>query len=100
MMKNDEYKINKKNNTDIKPKFSDILKNELRAFFVEKPFNKVIAIVGCFMTFIYGFFYIWAFFNPYQNLRRIPMAIVNQDANVCMIYKDDKNLPPSTDGTD
>lgn len=99
-MKNDEYKVNKKNNVEIKPKFSQILRTELRAFFVEKPFNKVIAIVGCFMTFIYGFFYIWAFFNPYQNLQRIPMAIVNQDANVCMIYKDDKNLPPSTDGTD
>lgn len=28
------------------------------------------------------------------------MAIVNQDANVYMIYKDDKNLPPSTYGTD
>ncbi|RUO86826.1 ABC transporter [Spiroplasma endosymbiont of Megaselia nigra] len=99
-MKNDEYKVNKKNNIEIKPKFRQISKTELRAFFVEKPFNKVIAIVGCLMTFIYGFFYIWAFFNPYQNLQRIPMAIVNQDANVCMIYKDDKNLPPSTDGTD
>lgn len=39
-MKNDEYKINKKNNTDIKPKFSDILKNELRAFLLKNHLIK------------------------------------------------------------
>ncbi|WP_368486755.1 ABC transporter permease [Spiroplasma sp. DGKH1] len=92
-MKNEEYKT--KLRSEGKPKFRTILKDELRAFFVEKPFNRVIAIIGCFITFIYGFFYIWAFFDPYSNLQRIPMAIINQDDNVCMIYKND-NDPTAT----
>ncbi|WP_241208171.1 ABC transporter [Spiroplasma melliferum] len=39
------------------------------------------------MPFLYGFFCVWAFWNPFLKTDQIPMAIVNRDANLCVIYK-------------
>jgi putative membrane protein len=29
---------------------------------------------------VYSFIYLWAFYNPYENLRYLPVAVVNEDA--------------------
>lgn len=42
---------------------------------------KVLAlIVAVLLPLAYGFLYLWAFWNPYENMKDVPVAVVNEDA--------------------
>ncbi|MDD4409338.1 MAG: YhgE/Pip domain-containing protein [Candidatus Pacebacteria bacterium] len=41
---------------------------------------KLLAVlVTVFVPLIYGILYLWAFWNPYENLQNIPISVVNED---------------------
>ena len=42
-------------------------------------FARVATIVVCLMPLLYSFLYLYAFWDPYDNLEKMPVAIVNQD---------------------
>lgn len=42
-------------------------------------FARVATIVVCLMPLLYSFLYLYAFWDPYDNLENMPVAIVNQD---------------------
>jgi putative membrane protein len=41
--------------------------------------------VAILLPLAYGFLYLWAFWNPYDNMKNVPVAIVNEDAGT--LYK-------------
>lgn len=38
--------------------------------------------VAVLLPLAYGFLYLWAFWNPYENMKSIPVAIVDEDAGI------------------
>jgi|GEM_PF-969561 putative membrane protein len=36
-------------------------------------------IVAMLIPLAYGFLYLWAFWNPYDNMKNVPVAVVNED---------------------
>lgn len=55
---------------------------------IKSRFIRLAVIVVAFMPLLYSFLYLYAFWDPYSKLDKLPVAIVNQDTGG--IY-DDKN---------
>lgn len=43
-------------------------------------------VVAVLLPLAYGFLYLWAFWNPYENMNNVPVAVVNEDAGI--LYND------------
>ncbi|WP_233485555.1 hypothetical protein [Spiroplasma sp. ChiS] len=69
------------------PTFKEILKKEWHQQTAKDKTRIIKFIAICIVPFLYGFFCVWAFWNPLLKTDQIPMAIVNRDANLCVIYK-------------
>lgn len=67
-------------------KFSNVLKQEFKMQIGTKSSNIIKYLIVCLIPFFSGFFTVWAFWNPIENLNKIPMAIVNNDRDVCIVY--------------
>lgn len=67
-------------------KFYNVLNEEFKMQIGTKARNIIKFIIVCLIPFFSGFFTIWAFWNPVENLNKIPMAIVNNDRDVCIVY--------------
>lgn len=48
----------------------DLIRNKIKLLAV---------LVTIFIPLIYGILYLWAFWNPYENLQNIPISVVNED---------------------
>ncbi|MEI2369053.1 YhgE/Pip family protein, partial [Niallia circulans] len=60
-----------------------LLKAELSSIFKNKMMLiSVIAIV--FVPILYAGIYLWAFWDPYGNLDKLPVAVVNEDTGTEM----------------
>ncbi|MFA6896987.1 MAG: YhgE/Pip domain-containing protein [Patescibacteria group bacterium] len=68
-------------------KISAIVKRDLRTNFRSK-IKLLSLVVAVLLPLAYGFLYLWAFWNPYENMKNIPVAVVNEDTGV--IYNDNK----------
>lgn len=83
------------------PTFKEIFKKEWQEQTVKNKKRIIKFIAICIVPFLYGFFCVWAFWNPFLKTDQIPMAIVNHDANLCVIYKPksdtDKSIANGTD---
>ncbi|WP_425380072.1 ABC transporter [Spiroplasma endosymbiont of Stenodema calcarata] len=73
--------------------FNQIFKKEWHEQTVKNKKRIIKFIAICIVPFLYGFFCVWAFWKPFLKTNQIPMAIVNHDASLCVIYKpkDDKD---------
>ena len=66
---------------------------------LKKNFKYIILLVILFIPFIYSFFYLKAYWNPYgkENIDNLPVAVVNEDEgedgeNLIDGIKDSKKL--------
>ena len=59
---------------------------ELKRLISASPFRVIVAVV-CLVPLLYGVLYLWAFWDPYQRLDKLPVALVVND------------LPAHVDGT-
>ncbi|GFR36466.1 YhgE/Pip domain-containing protein [Thermobrachium celere] len=55
-----------------------IAKNDLKRLFTSR-FNRVALLVVSLMPLLYSFLYLYAFWDPYSKLDRMPVAVVNLD---------------------
>ncbi|AGM25624.1 putative ABC transporter [Spiroplasma syrphidicola EA-1] len=69
------------------PKFGTVFKKEFCEQTIKNKHRIIKFVAICFVPFLYGFFCLWAFWNPFINVNKIPMAIASQDANQCIVYK-------------
>ncbi|MDD3006670.1 MAG: YhgE/Pip domain-containing protein [Candidatus Pacebacteria bacterium] len=60
-------------------KISAIIKKDLHTDFRDK-IKLLTLVVAIFLPLAYGFLYLWAFWNPYENMTDVPVAVVNEDA--------------------
>jgi putative membrane protein len=51
---------------------------ELKRLVSARPFRLAVAVV-CLVPLLYGVLYLWAFWNPYQRLDKLPVALVVED---------------------
>ena len=51
---------------------------ELKRLVSARPFRLAVAVV-CLVPLLYGVLYLWAFWDPYQRLDRLPVALVVED---------------------
>ena len=51
---------------------------ELKRLVSTRPFRLALAVV-CLVPLLYGVLYLWAFWDPYQRLDKLPVALVMQD---------------------
>ena len=58
-----------------------IASGELKRLVSARPF-RVAAGVICLVPLLYGVLYLWAFWDPYQRLDKLPVAVVNVDRPV------------------
>ena len=54
---------------------------ELKRLLSARPFRLAAAVV-CVVPLLYGVLYLWAFWNPYARLDKLPVAVVNLDQPV------------------
>jgi putative membrane protein len=54
---------------------------ELKRLVSARPFRLAMAVV-CLVPLLYGVLYLWAFWDPYQRLDRLPVALVVEDRAV------------------
>jgi putative membrane protein len=59
---------------------------ELKRLVSARPFRLAVAVV-CLVPLLYGVLYLWAFWDPYQRLDKLPVALVVED------------LPATVDGS-
>ncbi|WML42414.1 YhgE/Pip domain-containing protein [Neobacillus sp. PS3-40] len=55
-----------------------LLKAELRAIFTNKKLIPIIAVL--FVPVLYAGMFLWAFWDPYSKMDKLPVAVVNSDA--------------------
>ena len=58
-----------------------IAQAELKRLVSARPFRLAAAVV-CVVPLLYGVLYLWAFWNPYARLDKLPVAVVNLDQPV------------------
>ena len=51
---------------------------ELKRLVSARPFRLAVGVV-CLVPLLYGVLYLWAFWDPYQRLDRLPVALVVED---------------------
>ena len=51
---------------------------ELKRLVSARPFRLAVAVV-CLVPLLYGVLYLWAFWDPYQRLDKLPVALVVED---------------------
>ena len=66
--------------------------------FIEKYLKYVIFFVVLFIPFIYSFFYLKSYWDPYGNLEDLKVAIVNEDKDIEKTYS--KNFIKSLKDSD
>ena len=54
---------------------------ELKRLASARPFRLAVGVV-CLVPLLYGVLYLWAFWDPYQRLDRLPVALVDEDRAV------------------
>ena len=54
---------------------------ELKRLVSARPFRLALAVV-CLVPLLYGVLYLWAFWDPYQRLDKLPVALVVEDRAV------------------
>ena len=54
---------------------------ELKRLVSARPFRLAVAVV-CLVPLLYGVLYLWAFWDPYQRLDKLPVALVVEDRAV------------------
>ena len=54
---------------------------EIERLLSARPLRLAAAVV-CLVPLLYGVLYLWAFWNPYQRLDKLPVAVVNLDRPV------------------
>ena len=55
-----------------------IASGELKRLVSARPFRVAVGVI-CLVPLLYGVLYLWAFWNPYQRLDKLPVAVVNSD---------------------
>ena len=58
-----------------------LAQTELKRLLSARPFRLAAAVV-CVVPLLYGVLYLWAFWNPYARLDKLPVAVVNLDRPV------------------
>jgi putative membrane protein len=59
----------------------EIAMPELKRLVSARPFRLAVAVV-CLVPLLYGALYLWAFWNPYQRLDQLPVALIMSDKPV------------------
>jgi putative membrane protein len=59
-------------------KIRTVIKRDLRTNFRDK-IKLLSLLVAVLLPLAYGFLYLWAFWNPYENMKNVPVAVVNED---------------------
>ena len=54
---------------------------ELKRLFAVRAVRLAVSVI-CLVPLLYGVLYLWAFWNPYQRLDQLPVALVNNDRTV------------------
>jgi putative membrane protein len=58
-----------------------IASGELKRLVSARPFRIAVGVI-CLVPLLYGVLYLWAFWDPYQRLDKLPVAVVNIDRPV------------------
>lgn len=64
--------------------FLEFVRKEFKVLFSER-FTRLAVIVVCGLPLLYSFLYLYAFWDPYGKLDKLPVAFVNQDEGT--VYK-------------
>lgn len=64
-----------------------IIKKDLRTNLRDR-IKLLSLIVAVLLPLAYGFLYLWAFWDPYDNMKNVPVAVVNQDAGA--VYENER----------
>jgi len=59
----------------------DVFKNDLRI--IKRDKIKLVSLLAVILIpLVYGFMYLWAFWDPYDNMKNVPVAIVDEDRGI------------------
>lgn len=59
-------------------KITAIIKRDLQTY-TRSKIKLLSLFVAILLPLAYGFLYLWAFWNPYDNMKNVPIAVVNED---------------------